>query len=346
MCNKLWGSAETDDLSLNICYTFITMIKAIILFAVGLVLLIKGGDWFVDGAVGIAHKFRLPEILIGATIVSIGTTLPEVMVSSGAALSGHGQIAYGNAIGSIICNTSLIAALTMAIRPSSVDKKSLKTPVLFFFGAAVLYAFTAYVIKSYTRVVGIILLLVFAVYMILTVRQAFKNPVAEDDKKEEIEDEKPLWKNVLLLVIGAAAIAFGARLLVNNGTIIAEELGVPESVIGLTIVALGTSLPEFVTAIVSLIKGHSSLSVGNIIGANLFNLVLVSGMSITLSPFDLPAEKLVGGLNASLVIDIPLMFAVMLIMTVPPLVKGKLSRTQGIVLLALYAAFCVFQFGF
>ena len=153
----------------------------------------------------------------------------------------------------------------------------------------------------------------------------------------------PVWKMVLFLILGAALIAVGARLLVDNGTKIAEGLGVPETVIALTFVALGTSLPELVTAVTSLIKGHGALSVGNIIGANLFNLVLVSGISITIQPFDLPASKQLWGHNASLILDLPLMMLVMLIMVVPALVKGKLYRWQGIVLLILYAGFCASQ---
>ena len=155
-----------------------------------------------------------------------------------------------------------------------------------------------------------------------------------------------LNSNVLFLVLGAAIIAIGATLLVDNGTIIAEKLGVPSSVIALTFVALGTSLPELVTAVTALVKGHSSLSLGNIIGANIFNLVLVSGTSVTISPFAVPAEKLVAGMNASLVVDIPVMFAVMALMTLPALFRGKLARWQGIALIGIYAAFCVFQFAF
>ena len=319
------------------------MIKAVILFAIGLVLLIKGGDWFVDGATGIAHSFQVPELLIGATVVSIGTTLPEVMVSATSAVSGHGEIAYGNAIGSIICNTALIAALTIAIKPSDVNKKSLRTPVLFFFFAAAFYAFVAYVFGAYSRIVGIILLAIFIAYMFILIRSAIKQDSDPNPKDDDI-DTSPLWKELLPLVIGAAAIAIGADLLVDNGTIIAEGLGVPESVIALTFVALGTSLPELVTAITSLVKGHGALSLGNIIGANLFNLVLVSGLSITLNPFGLPTEKTIAGMNASLLVDVPLMFIVMLIMTVPALVKGRLARWQGILLLCLYAAFVTFQF--
>lgn len=317
------------------------MLKACIFFIIGLVLLIFGGDWFVDGSTGIAKKFHIPDLLIGATVVSIGTTLPEVMVSATGALQGHSQIAYGNAIGSIICNTALISAITIAVSPSPVEKKTLKLPVIFFFSAAAFYIFSALGDGYFSRIEGIILLLVFAIYIALQVKNALadKNAVEEDNN-----EENKLFKNIILLVIGAAAIALGANYLVDNGTIIARDLGVPETVIALTFVALGTSLPELVTAITSLIKGHGLLSLGNIIGANLFNLVLVSGLSITLCPFSVPAEKTIFGLNASYLVDIPIMLAVMLILTVPPLLKGKLKRWQGILLLVIYTAYCIFQF--
>lgn len=333
------------------------MFISIVLFIIGLVLLIFCGDWFVDGATGIARKFHIPELIIGATIVSIGTTLPEVMVSADAAIKGQGATAYGNAIGSIICNTALILAITIAVKPSKVDKKSLKTPVIFFFVAALIYVLNAYIFKRFSLASGIVLLSVFVIYMIYTVITTKKRmaqevkttePVEENQNEEGEEEkekkEKPVWQNILLLVVGAIGIAFGANLLVDNGVIIAGAMGVPESVIALTMIALGTSLPELVTAITSLVKGHGSLSLGNIIGANFFNLVLVSGISTTLSPFDLPVEKTIGGLNASLVVDLPLMIIVMLIVTIPALIKGKLTRAQGIILLVLYASFLVFQF--
>ena len=320
------------------------MLVPVLLFALGLILLIKGGDWFVDGATGLAHRFHVPELLIGATVVSIGTTLPEVMVSATSAIGGHGEIAYGNAIGSIICNTSLIAALTIAIRPSGVDRKALFQPVLFFFGAAVFYACTAWFGGQFTRLTGIILLAAFVVYMVITVRKALSTPEMPAETEEETGKEDSLYKQLGLLVLGAAVIAVGADLLVDNGTLIAQALGVPESVIALTFVALGTSLPELVTAVTALVKGHSALSLGNIIGANLFNLVLVSGVSVALSPFAVPTAKTIGDMNASLVLDIPLVFITMLLLTVPAIKRGKLARWQGVTLLCIYAAFCVFQF--
>ena len=320
------------------------MLVPVLLFLLGFVLLIKGGDWFVDGATGIAHRFHLPELLIGATVVSIGTTLPEVMVSSQAAILGNSGISYGNAIGSIICNTSLIAALTVAIRPSAVNKKALVFPVISFFIAAAIYAGVAYISGFFSRWIGILFLSLFVIYMVITCLQMKKHPDEAGEAEEETKAERPLWLELVLLVVGAAAIAFGANLLVNNGTLIAQALGVPDSVIGLTMVALGTSLPELITAITALIKGHSALSLGNIIGANLFNIVLVSGAAITISPFAIPVEKTLMGMNASLVVDIPLMMTVMAILCLPALATGKLKRWQGILLLCLYVAFTVFQF--
>ena len=378
----------------------------VFLFAIGLIMLIKGGDWFVDSASGIARKFHLPELLIGATVVSIGTTLPEVMVSAQGAMAGSGGMAYGNAIGSIICNTSLIAALTISIKPAKTDRKSMILPVSFFFAAAAFYMIISYTLGFFYRWVGIVLLVGFVIYMTVTVLSMKKTPSSEIEAlvhTEEDEDEEEsgfslkalvietlvaavgggfmiykggiiaiigivmlavfavylvnaiinacrkksgaqIVRDIFFLVIGAAVIAGGANLLVDSGTYIAETLGVPDTVIALTFVALGTSLPEFVTAITSLIKGHGALSLGNIIGANLFNLVLVSGVSTVISPFEVPAEQQIGGMPASLVLDLPVMLGVMALMTIPALIRGKLSRWQGIALLCIYAGFCTLQF--
>lgn len=345
------------------------MVVNVVLLLVGFLLLIKGGDWFVDGASGIARRFHLPEILIGATVVSIGTTLPEVMVSAGAAFQGSGSIAYGNALGSIICNTALIAAITIAIKPGKAARKSMIVPVAFFFIASAIYCVAAYFFKDFSRLVGIILLSIFVIYMVLTVVRMKKDAASVDEVMQEevgtptseaeleaksgedhvveskLEGTKDnIFKDIAMLVVGAMVIAVGADLLVDSATEIAKHFGVPETVIGLTIVALGTSLPELVTAITSLIKGHGSLSLGNIIGANLFNLVLVSGAAITINPFALPSSGEIFGINSSLILDIPVMFAVMLILTVPTLIKQKLSRWQGITMLGIYVAFCAVQF--
>ena len=319
------------------------MLIPIALFVLGFVCLIKGGDWFVDGSVGLARRFRVSELLIGATVVSIGTTLPEVMVSTASAIGGHGELAYGNAIGSVICNAALIAALSIAVRPGKVDPRSLRVPVIFFFTAALAYAAVAYFAGSFTRPFGFVLLGLFVAYMIINIRSMKQQPEPEPEKAGQ-EPEKPLSTEILQLIAGAALIAVGARLLVDNGTLIAQWLGVPESVIALTFVALGTSLPELVTAVTALVKGHSDLSLGNVIGANVFNLVLVSGLSVAVAPFRVPQSAVFLGHNASLALELPVMFFVMLLLTVPALLKGKTYRLQGIGMLLIYAAFCAVQF--
>ena len=379
------------------------MLISVLMFAVGLILLIKGGDWFVDGATGLAERFRLPDIVVGATVVSIGTTLPEVMVSTTGALTGSGAMAYGNAIGSIICNTALIAAISITYNPGPVNVKSMKTPAIFFFGSAALYCIASYFLGEFPRWMGFVMLGVFLVYMLLTVRNGLKNPDTTDDE-EEWDDTadpkdtwseliilglcalligifanwltgllmaalfgvymitkarfvqrakqtkgpvvKPLWDDLLLLAIGAAVIAVGADFLVEHGQIIAIGLGVPETVVALLFVALGTSLPELVTTITALKKGRASLGVGNVIGANVFNLVLVSGVAVSLAPFKVPCENFLldTGLNMSLVVEIPVMLGVMGLMVLPALLRKKLSRWQGIVLLCIYLAFVVCQF--
>ena len=320
------------------------MLLSVLLFLVGLLCLIKGGDWFVEGASALARRFHLPELLIGATVVSIGTTLPEVMVSTMSAVSGHGEIAYGNAIGSVICNAALIAAITIAVRPGPVDPKTLRTPVAFFFAAAAIYCVAAYGFGKFTRPMGLVMLALFVAYMAANVAQMKRAPAPAEGPAETAEAEMTMAKTLVLLVAGAVLIAVGADLLVDNGTRIAQELGVPESVIALTFVALGTSLPELVTAITSLVKGCSDLSLGNIVGANVFNLVLVSGMSVTIAPFTIPQSSTLFGVNSSLVLDLPVMLAVMVLMCLPALLRGKLSRVQGVGLLCLYAAFCAIQF--
>ena len=377
------------------------MLVSVLLFAVGLVLLIKGGDWFVDGATGIAKRFNLPDIVVGATVVSIGTTLPEVMVSTTGALAGSGAMAYGNAIGSIICNTALIAAISIVCNPGPVNVKSMRTPAIFFFMSAALYCLAAYLLGEFPRWMGFVMLAIFVCYMLLTVRNGLKNPDTSADEEEEESSGMPwagliligivalligisgnffettpvwfaaimaviavgfllfgtkifkvsdvvrqLWMELILLVAGAGIIAVGADLLVEHGQVIALGLGVPETVVALLFVALGTSLPELVTTITSLKKGRASLGVGNVIGANVFNLVLVSGVAVSLAPFAVPAENtlLNTGLNLSLVLDIPVMLGVMLLMILPAMLRKKLGRWQGIVLLGIYVAFCICQF--
>ncbi len=336
-----------EPLGLFKLFSVIDIPVEIFLMAFGFILLIKGGDWFVDASVGVAKKFGLPELLIGATIVSIGTTLPEVLTSVFAAIGNNGGIAYGNAIGSIICNTALISALTIAIKPGKADKRSLIFPVAAFFTVAIFYALNAYIANGFARWAGIVLLVCFLVYMVINVLSMKKNSNEEDEAVELPEDGEEsgsIIKHIIMLIVGAATIAIGASLLATNAESVAiNYLHIDPVVVGVTVVALGTSLPELVTAITSLMKGHGSLSLGNIIGANIFNLVLVSGAAITISPFPLPTGLTISGIPASLIIDIPLVLISMGILTIPTIIRGKLSRWQGIALLVIYAGFIASQ---
>lgn len=330
-----------------------------VLIIIGFVLLIKASDYFVDASTYIAKIFKVSEIVIGATIVSIGTTLPETMVSATSAFKGHGDIAYGNALGSIICNTSLISALSLIFSPSAVKKKDLKPLVIFFFSSFSLYFIFAYLFNGFSRVSGIILVSIFIIYVLYIIfsnkSEAKKiNKVikqAEIDI-EEIKEGKNLDDNnsnkvirsILTIIVSAIVIAFASNLLVDNGTLIAKKLGVPESVIGITMIALGTSLPELSTAVTSLVKGHSNLSLGNIIGANFFNIVLVTGIASAVEPFKIPTSKMINGINASLVVDVPIAFLVMIILCIPSIIYGKTKRWQGIVLICIYVLFLIYQF--
>ena len=322
------------------------MLESIFFFLIGLVLLIKGGDWFVGAATGIAKRFHLPDIVVGATVVSIGTTLPEVMVSTAGALLGSGAMAYGNAIGSIICNTALIAAISIVCNPGPVNTKSMKTPAIFFFLSAGLYCIASYILGTFPRWMGFLMLSIFIVYMVTTVRNGLKHPDTAHEAAEKTGKQHSLMMELVLLVVGAGVIALGADLLVEHGQVIAIGLGVPETVVALLFVALGTSLPELVTTITSLRNGHASLGVGNVIGANVFNLALVSGVAVSLAPFDVPCDNILldTGLNMSLVFEIPVMLGVMALMIFPTLASKKLARWQGILLLGIYLAFCICQF--
>ena len=184
------------------------MLVSVLLFAVGLVLLIKGGDWFVDGATGIAKRFHLPDIVVGATVVSIGTTLPEVMVSTTGALAGSGAMAYGNAIGSIICNTALIAAISIMVNPGPVNVKSMKTPAIFFFCSAALYCVASYFLGEFPRWMGFLMLAIFVAYTILTVRNGLKNPDTAEEEEEEGSTGTP-WAGLCIVAGVALLVSLG-----------------------------------------------------------------------------------------------------------------------------------------
>lgn len=309
------------------------MVQAVILFVVGLVLICLGGDRLVDAAVAISRKLGIPQIVVGATIVSLGTTLPEVLVSTTAAFNGSADIAAGNALGSIICNTSLIAGLTQLIRPTKqVEVSSIRWRSIFFFAVLAVMNVYGYITGIYNRPSGIVMLLLFAVYAYLNIKRSGQ----EGEEGEEKAEDVSVPKQLLILVVCAALLYVGANLLVDNGIFIADKLGVEERVIAVTFIALGTSLPELVTSIVSLIKGYGNVGLGNIIGANILNMLLVIGIPAAVA--GIPLE------DSTIKVDMPLSMLVMAILLLPILIRKKSSRIQGALLLGIYVIYCVASF--
>ena len=298
----------------------------------GFVLIILGGDRFVDASVAISKRFGIPQVVIGATIVSLGTTLPEVLVSTTAAFQGQGDMSVGNAFGSIVCNTLLIAAIPQLVNPSTGIKRSDIgwRGIMFFTVYAIVMAF-GWMTGSLNRVLGFALLATFAFYAYMSMKDA-----GGDDEEETSEGGDSLAKSVVTMVIAAGMLFIGAQLLVNCGTVIATRVGVPQGVIAVTFVALGTSLPELVTCITALMKGHQDVSLGNIIGANTLNLLLVLGIPAAVTGINIT--------DNAFYLAAPFGLGAMLIFLLPFLVKGRGYKWQGALMLALYVVYTVLSF--
>ncbi|WP_290459140.1 calcium/sodium antiporter [Romboutsia ilealis] len=307
------------------------MFIKIILFLIGFVLITKGADIFINCTVDIGKKTKISEIILGATIVSFATTLPELTVSLFASLEGHTTMSLGNAVGSIICNTGLVLGLVAFISPFSVDKKM-------FFSKSVLLLICVIVLlllgldKSITQRDSIALLAMLAIYMYSNYRS-----VVEKGSKSRINNTSKVkgnnnlgeWLRIaLFFALGLIMMILGSRLLVDNGVIIAEWIGVPQGVISLTVIALGTSLPELVSSLTAIKKNHHAISVGNILGANILNIVSVIGISSI--PNDIPI------LSQNMSIDFPFMIVLLLILILPTIKKNKLYRFQGLIMLIVY----------
>lgn len=308
-----------------------------ILFAVSIAVLLIASNYFLNSAVEIARIFKMPEVIIGATIVALGTTLPETIVSSMGAFKGLGSVAYGNSMGSIICNTSLVAALGIAFMCGPIDKKSLKSPIVFFFFTFVVYSFIAIKFRGFNRIAGTVLISIFVVYVftLLKTKSEAKEVAKEAEDIKDIVPETSIGKLILIIIVSAAFVSISSNILVDNGVIIAGRLGVPDKVIAITMMALGTSLPELVTTITAITKNKRELSIGNIIGANFLNLTTVNGISALVRPFSIE------GINYN---DLIVVLVVMLIMSIPPLLTGKTHRWQGLLMLAIYISYCIAQY--
>lgn len=314
------------------------MLALIGLFFLGMLLICLSGDRLVDASVAISKKVGIPQIVVGATIVSLGTTLPEILVSSISAFTGEADMAAGNAFGSIICNTALIAGLSQVIRPTEkVNSKSVGWRCAFFFAAIAVVELTGLITGgSLGHLLGIALLIAFGFYAYLNIKRASDEDEGEDEDDTDINSIK-LSKQFITLIVCAVLLFLGAYLLKESGVNIASKLGVPSSVIAVTFVALSTSLPELVTSILSLIKGYGNVGLGNIIGANLLNMLLVIGIPGAIAGINVQD-------NLFFKIDVPLAALVMAILIFPIMARKKGSRIQGILLLAIYVAYCVLSF--
>lgn len=313
----------------------------VLLLAVGMFLLVKGADWFVDGASNIAKALKIPSLIIGLTLVSMGTSAPEASVSVNSALSGLSDISIGNVVGSNMFNTLLILGLSAVIVPVAIDSDMKKYDIPIMLGTYVLLILFAYVISPLTIELweGFLLLAAVVSYMVFLVLRAKKSGanneeiVSGNEIVKEEEKKQPIWKSIILSVVGLAGIIFGGDLVVDNASLIAIELGMSEVLVGLTIVAVGTSLPELVTSIVAAMKKENDIALGNVIGSNIFNVIFILGLSSSITPLLIDQATIVDTL-AMLVSGV----AVMLI----ALCGKNMKKWQGVVMLLGYVAYLTF----
>lgn len=307
------------------------MLLAVILFVVGIALVVKGGDWFVDAASFIARAANIPSFIVGATIVSFATTLPEMIVSVMASLEGKNDMAVGNAIGSVTANTGMIMALAMVFMIIVTPRKEyLKQCLMLVLACSVLWLGS--LSGTLASWASIVLIIVFALFMVINALAA----KGQDKETEKFEYSKnDMIKNIILFVVGAAGIVLGSNCLINGGSSIATALGVPERVIAVTMVAIGTSLPELVTTITAIRKKESSLSVGNIIGANIIDLSLILPVCTFVSKGSFAVSE------QCLRIDFPACLLVCVIAVLPMVIKEKAYKAQGILLLLVYVGYLV-----
>ena len=304
------------------------LLLAVILLILGFVMLIKGADWFVDGAAGIAARFGIPQLVIGLTIVAMGTSAPEAAVSITAATTGNAGITIGNVIGSNILNVLLILGVTAAITTVAVQKSTVKIEMPFMHIITIVLAVLGFTGGQIVLWEGIVLWGFFLVYLGYLFNMAKKG-----NAEEEVAEMLPLWKQLLMLVIGIVCIVFGSDLTVDNATILAEALGMDDRLIGLTIVAFGTSLPELVTSITAAKKGNADIAIGNIVGSNIFNILFVVGTTALITPV---------AFKMGFLIDSAVALAAGCILWVGVMKEQKLKRPLGIVMLLAYAAYFVY----
>lgn len=309
-----------------------------IILIIGFFLLIKGADIFVDGASSIAKKIGIPSVIVGLTIVSLGTSAPELAVSLISSFNGNNGIAVGNVLGSNLFNTLVVLGGTAIVAPLLIKKSTIKRDYIATLVVTILTCFLIFGLapkseNMLSRISGIILLLVCIVYMFILVKAAKKDSVKDEENTSEIK----MSKNILLSLIGVVGIVFGGNLVVDSATNIAYSLGMSEKLVGLTIVAVGTSLPELVTSIVAALKGENDIALGNVLGSNIFNLVLILGASATITPI---------AVSGVMIIDFIILIAVTLFIGALIFFNKKeekrLGRLEGIILVGIYVAYLAY----
>lgn len=313
------------------------MVISIILIIVGFALLIKGADFLVDGASNVAKKFHIPEIIIGLTIVSIGTSMPELFVSTTSIINGSSDMSIGNIIGSNLCNLLLILGLSAIIRPIEFKRETrfIENPMCFVI--TLIFAFVCNTSGVVSKNEAIVLLVLFVMFIAYTIIMGIKGEkFDEKDTVVEIktENSKPISmvKSIIYIIIGIVALKYGGDLTVDNATKIARMFNVSEKIIGLTILAVGTSLPELVTSVTAAIKGNSDIAIGNIIGSNIFNVLFIMGVSAVIAPLQYNFTY-----NVQFVILAIASIVLALFPIIPP--KNKMSRANGIVYLLMYCIY-------
>ena len=304
------------------------MILNIFLLIAGMILLIKGADFFVDGASNVAKALKIPSLIIGLTLVSIGTSAPELSVSVNSALQHKDDMSFGNVIGSNVFNVFVVIGASALMTPLVVSKDVSRKDIPILLGIYLLTTLFAFVIGplEINLVEGIIIFALFFVYTIYLIFRAKKEPIQE----EEEEKKKPWWLNLIFIVGGIAGIVFGGNLVVNSASFIAGKLGMSEMLVSLTIVAMGTSLPELVTSIVAAKKGENDIAVGNAIGSCLFNIVLILGISSIIYPVGLELYQLV---------DLIVMILAVVLVFIFSFKSFKINKWQGLSLIILYVGY-------
>ncbi len=295
----------------------------------GLVALVKGADFFVEGSSSVARLLKVPPMIIGLTIVSLGTSLPEAAVSVTASLAGNNDLSLSNVTGSNIFNILVVVGVCVLIRPLHSDKDSLRRDFPVSIGASLLLLLFA-LNGTIGRIEGILFLLICAAYIAVLIRSALKSRA---DSNEEAVVKRPVWLNLLFIAGGIAAIVIGGDLVVNNAVAIAEQFGISETIIGLTIVSIGTSLPELVTSVVAARKKESEIALGNALGSCILNTLFILGSSAALSPISFGTDGLV---------PIFVMIASMVMMYVFSLTRKQTGRVEGAISLALYFGYMAY----